>query len=61
MVKNLSAKPELWVSSLVWEDSLKEEMATHSGILAREIPWIAEPGELQSVRLQRVGHSLASK
>ena len=64
-VKNLSAKPELWVSSLVWEDSLKEEMATHSGILAWEIPWIAA-GELQSVgsqrlRSQRVRHDLATK
>ena len=61
MVKNLSAKPKLWVSSLVWEDSMKEEMATHSGILAWEVLWIAEPGELQSVRSQRVGHSLESK
>ena len=41
---------------LGWEDPLKKEMATHSSILAGEIPWIEEPGGLQSVGLQRVGH-----
>ena len=38
-----------------WEDPLKEEMATHSNILAWEIQWTEEPGRLQSMRLQRVG------
>ena len=42
--------------SLGWEDPLEEEMATHSSSLAWEIPWTEEPGGLQSVRLQRVGH-----
>ena len=56
MVKNLPAMQETWVRSLGWEDPLKKEMATHSGILAWEIPWTEEPGRLQSMRLQRVGH-----
>ena len=43
---------EMWVQSLGWEDTLEEEMATHSSILARETPWTEEPGELQS----RGGH-----
>ena len=38
----------MWVRSLGWEDPLKEEMATHSSILAWEISWTEEPGELQS-------------
>ena len=38
---------EMWFCSLSWEDSLKEEMATHSSILAWEIPWTEEPGGLQ--------------
>jgi len=41
---------------LGWEDSLGEEMATHSSILAWEIPWTEEPGGLYSMELQRVGH-----
>ena len=41
--------------------SLEEEMATHSSILAWEIPWTEEPGGLQSVGSQRVGHDLATK
>ena len=40
--------------SLGWEDPLEEEMETHSRILALEIPWTEEPGELQSMGLQRV-------
>ena len=44
------------VRSLGWEDPLEQEMATHSSILAWEIPWTQEPGGLQSVALQRVGH-----
>ena len=41
------------VQSLGWEDPLEEEMATHSNILAWEIPWTEEPGKLQSMGLQR--------
>ena len=46
MVKNLPAMQETPVQSLGQEDSLEEEMATHSSILAREIPWTEEPGGL---------------
>ena len=59
MVKNLPAvqKPqETWVRPLSWEDALEEEMATHSSILAWDIPWAEEPGRLQCMGLQRVGH-----
>ena len=58
-VKNLPAMPamqETWVQSLGWEDPLEEEMATHSSILAWEIPWTEEPGGLQSTGSQRFGH-----
>ena len=55
-VKNLPAMQETWVQSLGWEDPLQKEMATHSSILAWEIPWTEEPGRLQSLGLQRVGH-----
>ena len=44
MVKNPHVMQETWVRSLGWEDLLKEEMATHSSILAWRIPWIGEPG-----------------
>ena len=47
---------ELLVQHLGLEDPLEEEMATHSRILAWEIPWTEEPGWLQSTGLQRVGH-----
>ena len=47
---------ETWVRSLGWEDLLEKGMATHSSILAWRIPWMEEPGELQSIGLQRVGH-----
>ena len=43
-------------SILSWEDPLEKEMATHSSILAWEIPWTEEPGRLQSMRSQRVRH-----
>ena len=56
MVKNLLAMRETWVRSLSWEDSLEEGMAAHSSILAWEIPWIEEPGRLQSMGSQRVRH-----
>ena len=47
-VKNLHAMQEIQVPSLGWEDTLEKEMATHSSILAWEIPWTEEPGGLQS-------------
>ena len=52
MVKNLPAMWETWVGSLVWEDPLEEEMATHSSILAWRILWIEEPGGLRSMGSQ---------
>ena len=55
-VKNPPAMWETWVQSLGWEDTLEKEMAIHSSILAWRIPWTEEPGGLQSIRLQRVGH-----
>ena len=56
MVKNLPAMQETQVQSLSQEDPLANGKATHSIILAWEIPWTEEPGGLQSVGLQRVGH-----
>ena len=56
MVKNLPAMQETWVQSLGWEDPLEEGMATHSSILDWRIPWTEEPGRLQSMGSQRVGH-----
>ena len=47
------------VPTLGWKDPLKEEMATHSSILAWEIPWTEEPDGLQSRGLQTAGHDLA--
>ena len=47
---------ETWVQSLGWEDLLEKEMATQSSILAWKIPWMEEPGRLQSMGLLRVGH-----
>ena len=47
---------ETLVSSLGWEDPLEKGTATHSSVLAWRIPWTEEPGGLQSVGLQRVGH-----
>ena len=52
MVKNLPAIQEAQVQSLVQEDPLEKETATHSSILAWEIPWAEEPGGLQSMGLQ---------
>ena len=54
MVKNLPAVQETWVQSLGGEDALKKEMATHSSILAWEIPWTEEPGGLQSMGSQEL-------
>ena len=56
MVKLLPAVLETWVRFLGREDPLEKEMATHSSILAWRIPWMEEPGGLQSMGLQRVGH-----
>ena len=61
MVKNLPAKKETWVQPLDWEDPLEKEMAIHSSILAWRIPWTEEPGGLQSIGSQRVGHDLVTK
>ena len=47
---------DTWVRSLGREDPLEEEMASHSSVLAWRIPWTGEPGGLQSMGLQRVGH-----
>ena len=57
MVKNLPSNQETWVPSLYWEDPLEKGMATHPNILAWGIPWTGEPGRLQSMGLQRVGHN----
>ena len=56
VVKNPPAMQETQVPFLCREDPLEEEMVTHSGILAWRIPWKEEPGELQSMGLQRVRH-----
>ena len=56
IVKNLPPKQETPVQSLGQEDPLEKGMANHSSILAWRIPWTEEPGRLQSMGLQRVGH-----
>ena len=56
MVMNLPAMQKTQVQSLGQKDPLEKGMATHSSILAWRIPWIEEPGGLQSMGLQRVGH-----
>ena len=56
VVKNLPAMQETWVQSLGREDPLEKGMVTHSSILAWRIPWTENPGGLQSLGLQRVGH-----
>ena len=55
-LKHLPAMEETWVQSLGWDDPLEKEMATHSSTLAWRIPWTEEPGGLQSMGWQRVGH-----
>ena len=57
LVKNLPAMQDTWVQSLGQEDPLKEGMATYSSILAWRISWTEEPGRLQSMGLQRIGHN----
>ena len=64
MVKNMSAMQEtqeMGVQSLGQEDTLEREMATHSRILAWEIPWTEESGGLQSMGLQRIKYNLVMK
>ena len=56
MVKNLPAMQETRVRSLGQEDPLEKGMAAHSSILSWRIPWTEEPGRLQSLGSQRVGH-----
>ena len=56
-LKHLPAMRETWVQSLSWEDPLEKEMATHSSTLAWKIPWMEEPGRLQSMGLQRARHN----
>ena len=55
-LKSLPAVQETWVQSLGQEDPLEEKMAIDSSILAWKIPWTEEPGGLQSMGSQRVGH-----
>ena len=56
-VKCLSTMQETWVQSLGLEDPLEQEMAIHSSTIAWKIPWTEEPGRLQSMGSQRVGHN----
>ena len=60
MVKCLSTMQETRVQSLGWEDPLEKEMAIHSSTTAWKIPWTEEPGRLQSMGSQRVGHDWAT-
>ena len=55
-VKCLSTMQETQVGSLGWDNPLQKEMAIHSGTIAWKIPWTEEPGRLQSMGSQRVGH-----
>ena len=55
-VKRLPVMRETQVRPLGWEDPLEKEKATHSSTLGWKIPWTEEPGRLQSMGLQRVGH-----
>ena len=56
MVKNPPAMQESQILSLGWKDPLEKEMAVHSSTIAWKIPWTEEPGRLQSMGSQRVGH-----
>ena len=56
MVKHMPTVRETWVQSLGLEDLLEKEMATHSSIFVWKIPWTENPGRLQSMGSQRVGH-----
>jgi len=56
IIKSLPAIRKTWVPFLGWEDPLEKEMATHSSIVAWRIPWMEEPGRLQSMGSQRIRH-----
>ena len=56
VVKNLSAMQETWVRSMVGDDSVEKEMATHSSIVAWRMTWTEKPGVLQSIGSQRIGY-----
>ena len=56
MAQTVKSLPAVWVRSLGWEDPLEKEMATHSSILAWKISWVEEPGRLQAIGSQGVGH-----
>ena len=56
-IRHLPAMWETWVRSLGWEDPLEKEMETHSSIPAWRTSWTEEPGGLQSMGSQRVGHN----
>ena len=60
MVKSLPAMLETRVRSLGKDDPLEKKMETHSSILAWKIPWMEEPGGVQSIGSQRVGHNQAT-
>ena len=55
-VKRLSTMRETGVQSLGWEDPLEKEMEIHSSTIVWKVPWIEEPGRLQSMGSKRVGH-----
>ena len=57
LIKNPLAMQETQVQSLGWEYPLEKGLAMHSSILVWKIPWTEEPGRLQSMGLQRVGHN----
>ena len=61
MVKNPPAMQETWVQFLGWEDPLEKEMTICSSIIAWRIPWTEDPGRLQSMGSQRVGHDWGTK
>ena len=60
MVKCLPAMWETWIQSPGWEDPLEKEIGTHSSTLTWKIPWMEEPGRLQSMGSQWVGHNCAT-
>ena len=57
LVTNPSAMRKTWVRSLDWEGSLEKETATHCSVQAWRIPWTEDPGRVQSMGSQRVGHN----
>ena len=61
VIKTCLPMQEMWVWCLGREDLLENEMATHSSILAWEVPWTEEPRGLQSIELQSIRHDLATK